>query len=103
MTMQRVRKNNIRWFLDDCAGLAAMVGAIVEGEDSRRSYSILECGEKKAFVKFFLERGAMRLDKEQAESEGQEGVRPGKAPLIGNSCDPCPHGIRHREGRLFHH
>jgi len=53
-----MRKNNIRWFLDAHDGLESMVDSIVEAEDSRRSYSIKDCGEKEAFVKFFLERDA---------------------------------------------
>jgi tRNA A-37 threonylcarbamoyl transferase component Bud32 len=101
MTMQRVRKNNIRWFLDDCAGLAAMVGAIVEGEDSRRSYSILECGEKKAFVKFFLERGAIGWLRNRLNPRGRKEYALAKRLLSETVATPAPMGYGIGKGGSF--
>ena len=101
--MKRVRKNGISWFLDEHEGLEAVVEGIVEEEETRRSYTIRDWGDKKVFVKFFLERGLGGCIRNRVMPRGKKEYELGKRILSASVATPVPMGYGIGKGRLFHH
>ncbi len=99
--MLKLRKNGIRWFLDDCPGLAPMVASILEEPDSRRSYSVRDCCEKKVFIKYFLERGMAAWIRNRIMPRGKKEYDLGKRLLALSVATPLPLGYGVGKGGSF--
>jgi hypothetical protein len=90
--VKKVRKNGISWFLDEHDGLDAVVEGVVEEEATRRTYTIRDWGDKKVFVKFFLEQGAWGCIRNRIMPRGKKEYDLGKRILSASVETPVPMG-----------
>ena len=91
MPMRIQRLNNIKWFLEDSALIDALKG-LVSREDARRGYFNLDYQDKKAFVKFFAERGISGSIRHIISPRGRKEYRLGKRLLEMSVPTPKPLG-----------
>jgi tRNA A-37 threonylcarbamoyl transferase component Bud32 len=99
--MKKVRKNGISWFLDDHEGIETAPEAVVEEEETRRSYAIVNCGDGKVFVKFFPERGVGGCLRNLVMPRGRKEYTLGKRLLSASIATPVPMGYGIGRGGSF--
>ncbi len=88
--MRAVRKNGISWFLDDGEELERTVEALTENDTLRRSYSVRDCGDRKVFVKYFLEKGIAGFVRNRISPRGRKEYGLGKRLLSLHIITPRP-------------
>ena len=100
--LHRICKNGISWFLDDdYAGLDEAVRGIVEEADVRRGYASRALGDKRIFVKFFLERGITGFIRNRIAPRGRKEYHFGKRILASAISTPRPLGYGIGAGGSF--
>jgi tRNA A-37 threonylcarbamoyl transferase component Bud32 len=101
--MHRITKNNIAWFLEADApdGLDRAVSGIVEEADVRRGYASRPLGDKKIFVKFFLERGLWGALRNRLMPRGRKEYDLAKRILAHAIATPRPLGYGIGAGGSF--
>lgn len=89
--MKTSKLNGIDWFLTEEGPLEA-VQELTEQRSARRTYNILEWGDRKIFVKYFLEKGLLGFVRNRIDPRGKREFQTGKRLLAFGICTPEPLG-----------
>jgi tRNA A-37 threonylcarbamoyl transferase component Bud32 len=101
MPMKRMQGNAISWFLDEHEGLGAALEGLVEEGRLRRTYTVRNWGDRKVFVKFFLERGLLGHLRNRLVPRGRKEYMLGKRMRSLSVATPLPLGYGVGAGGSF--